>query len=214
MGETQRQLPRWGASEEDVLREFAGRESAEKIGKRVGRSKNSVLEKIKKMGLKGIPKGLPRSWTDEQMEALKSVREDISSRNFARRWSLGEESVRWWGRKLGIKFKRKDRWLADQDVELRSILTAEEAMQHFGRTRRSVLCKARSLGITLQSPRSGRPRGSVGVKRGDSPPRMKVVKKRVKAPEGSVVVWCKVCGSPVVDWRQHFERMPGCKVVK
>ena len=34
MGTIKKQLPRWSASEEDVLRQFVGKESAPSIGKR------------------------------------------------------------------------------------------------------------------------------------------------------------------------------------
>ena len=173
-----------------------------------------MLEKIKAVGLKGKPQGRTHSWTDEQMEALKSAGGEISSRDFSRKWKLTEESVRWWARKFGIKFKQKRMWTDEMEEVLRGCVTVEAAMRVLNRSRRAVLCKAQSMGLTLQSPRSGRPRGSRMA--GTQGPRVRaekvVVKKRVKAPAGSAVVWCESCRSPVVNWEQHFNRMPGCRM--
>ena len=160
MGTINNNLRRWTAPEDDVVREFAGKEVASLIGKRIGRGKLAVLKRIKKLNLDGIPQGAASLWTNEQMNALKSAGGEISSPEFARKWKLKERSVRWLARKFGVKFKQKRMWKVGQDDELRSCITVEEAMRRLGRTRRAVLCKAQSLGITLQSPRSGRPRAA------------------------------------------------------
>lgn len=99
------------------------------------------------------------------------------------------------------------RWVAvdlvwpPEDVEfLKSSVGARSLSaiaDHLGRTVSAVWKKAKRMGFIDGSHTA--PRG----------PRMTKSVKRTKV-EGKVE-WCEVCRSPVVNWEQHFTRMPGCR---
>ena len=213
----------WTDDEVKQLSEMVGKITTAAIAVKLGRSQDSVYHKVKTLGYLERQRVIPPTWTPEQFEKLKTHPVDMTMKEFAEANGVTFESVRYWTYKLGYRFKNNgDVWSEGQIACLRSCHSAKQVMRQTGRDYRSVMRKAKSLGIVLDESRTTqrakethkRILGEVHKNVAKVPSASVQMNKSrvgtVPKQERSLIQQCPKCFSPVSNWEQHFSRMPQC----
>jgi len=177
-------------AEDSYVRTMSATMSDRDIGTVIGRTKNSVREHRQHIGIKGLKPGRQLHWTDEQIQALKTVQPGITGAAFARQQGLGFEAVRFQARKLGIKF-----------ISPAALRRIELGTNKRVRARR----KAPARPMAPTTPRVPLPKLPKPVKPQEVPERTR------KVAAASRISWCPSCHSPVSNQAKHYERMPECR---
>lgn len=153
----------WSQDELAQLRALAGTLTAKKIGECMGRSRDAILNMIRRLALPGAPNGSQMPWTAVEDKKIKRwAREGRTTREIGGK--LGRSRVSVWlrERSLGLNKPRKWRWLAQEDARLReaaSELSARTLGAELGRSAKAVWSRALILGITLARPKPQDRRG-------------------------------------------------------
>jgi hypothetical protein len=201
---------RWTQEDEAMLLALARIEKPAEIARRMGRSIDSVKNRMCVKGIVGY-----RTWTREQDAILKAAAAGTKVRELADRTGRSWMAVWQRCRKLGILSARKQWWTEREIQQLRSEAGRFEIgdlVKRLGRPLRGVESKLRELGL---KPRgrctAGRPAlvtESRTRQREKAAPKSRAVRMEV-----SRLTWCGVCHAPVVNtpqgWAAHNARI-GC----
>jgi hypothetical protein len=202
----------WTPAEIEQLRSLAGHKCSREIAEIMGRGKSAVCQKMLREGIEGLRSGRQCNWTERDFQALRDLKPGISSREFARQIGKSRESVRFWARKFGLRFKSKFRIWTEERIEDLIVLgathTIPEAARELGLSQNAVRKACGHYGVTMLKH----------VVRKDEPITVRVhkpvvVKSAAKkvAPRETVsrLSYCQFCHAPVSDPIGHRERM-GC----
>ena len=154
---------------------------------------------------RAIISGMGRAWTSEEdKELLRLAAERKTPAEIAVLLGKTKRGVqrRLQGHAKAGKWVRVDLVWPPEDVKVLESLLGRRSLsviaEKLNRTVSAVWKKAKRIGL-IDSRHTA-----------PSAPR---ITKNVRRPqvEGKVE-WCEVCRSPVVNWPQHFLRMPGCRL--
>jgi biotin operon repressor len=200
---------KWTEDQLAILRENAGKLSAVKIGRMIGMNHSSVSEKIRALGLNGIPKTKKHIWTDSELEKLKLLSAGSTIEEVAREIGVCRSAVCDKSRQLGIKVISARHWREHEDALLREMsghATMAQIGKQLGRSRVAVSKRAIRLGLSIpriSAARAPRVRGLRQAK--PKAPRLIRVIERV-------VDICPLHHCPVSNWAEHKERL-ACAVI-
>jgi transposase len=213
-------MNKWTTAELSILLEYAGKKYVREIATIVGRSLFAIQRKTRQLGLAGVPSGRPRTLTPELIDVLRNVPAGLSGRQFAEMHGVGEETVRYWARRLGIRFAPASRWTEKQNQQLRDLApmhTATEIAALIGRSPSAIWSKAHILGVELVRKGSRPPKGAT---RAPKPPKAAPEPKLCRPPKTNAApakaiapideptpLWphySHICRAPVSNWSEHY----------
>jgi hypothetical protein len=138
----------WSENEEELLAELFSTTTNEEIGKKIGRSLDSIANKARKMGLRKI-----KFWSKEEDDMLKKLYRKLSYEQLALRLERTSGAMQIRIIVLGLESKVENWTEAESDFLRRNhhTMSYQAIAEHLGRTYGAVAARASRIGITKNS---------------------------------------------------------------
>jgi hypothetical protein len=148
---------KWSDMEVSRLKELLGKMTAAEIGAQIGRTKSSILKKVRSLGLQNSALARNEKWSDSLIEKLKLLGPTMTAKQFQSETGVTKDSCYNHAKKYKIKFRPDTLW-TEEDIEiLRRLGNAADAAKALGKRKDNVLRKAKALNIPLKESRQAVP---------------------------------------------------------
>ena len=201
---------KWTDSQIAKLKELLGTMSAGQIGERIGRTKSSVIKKVRGLGLQNRQHDRCEKWPLPLIEKLKTLGPGMTAKAFMAEYGLTKYSVYYHAKKFNIKFVPDVFWTPARIDVIRQAGNATDAAKALGVGRDAVLRQSKRSDIILKETRVNNPVKQAPMRVRTAQKRVPAVKatyKRYGREERSRIEYCPQCHAPVCDWQAHFDRM-------
>ena len=141
---------RWTKEEEEFLIELAPSVYIDKICKQLGKSKQSIRQKAKQLGIP-MTSVIP-VWDEDMEQYLKENIGKIGITALGKKIGVTYNQLLSKMEELGIPFEKREYWSNEEIEKLRelgALLPISELMKHFNRGKHAILHKAKNMGIEI-----------------------------------------------------------------